>query len=225
MGFVRASRSFAVTCLGMSFSLVQGLVSPMHPLKGHVFIATSVDGYIATRNGNIDWLTSQPTIDGEDFGFADFLKTMDVMIMGRNTFNVVVGFGKEAWAYADLPVVVWTRNMDNVPRPAWLPSSVSIQSASSPKELLEQLLKVNEGYKRAYIDGGKTVQSFLNAGLIDEMTITKIPLVLGDGIPLFSPSDEGKQQPLAHLSTKAYPNGFVVSKYKVVPRRDDDQEK
>ena len=224
MGVARYACILAVVCFGICVSLVQGLVAPMHhhhQLKGYVYIATSLDGYIATRNGNIDWLTGQPTIDGEDFGFAEFLKTIDVMIMGRNTFDVVKGFGKEGWAYGDLPVVVWTRNIDNVQVPEWMPSSVSIHCAASPMELWEEMEAKQKGYKRAYIDGGKTIQSFLNAGLIDEMTITRIPILLGDGIPLFSPLEGAKQQALVHLSTNAYPNGFVISKYKVKPSQED----
>jgi dihydrofolate reductase len=193
-------------------------------LKGYVFIATSLDGYIATQNGNIDWLTNQPTIEGEDFGFADFVKSMDVMLMGRKTFDVVQGFGKEGWAYGDLPVVVWTRDVNKVQVPEWLATSVSVQSAASPMELWQQLQVNNAGYQRAYIDGGKTIQSFLNAGLIQEITITRIPILLGDGIPLFSPSEDGKIQPLIHLSTQAYPNGFVVSKYQVKTSPEDSQE-
>lgn len=76
------------------------------PLKGCVNIATSVDGFIAGKNGDLDWLNSQPQIKGEDFGFAEFLKSVDVMIMGRNTFDVVVGFGRDNWPYGDLPLVV-----------------------------------------------------------------------------------------------------------------------
>lgn len=70
-------------------------------LKGTVNIAVSVDGYIAAKDGSLDWLNNQPTVEGEDFGFADFLKSVDIMIMGRNTFDTVVGFGKEFWAYGE----------------------------------------------------------------------------------------------------------------------------
>ena len=83
-------------------------------MKGAVNMALSVDGFIAGKDGNIDWLNNQPQIEGEDMGFGEFMKSVDVMIMGRNTFDTVVAFGKDLWAYGDLPIVVWTRNVQNV---------------------------------------------------------------------------------------------------------------
>lgn len=183
-------------------------------LKGHVYIATSVDGFIAGKDGNLDWLNSQPTIDGEDFGFADFLRSVDVIIMGRNTFDVVTQFGKEAWAYGELPVIIWTRDVARVQVPEWLPKSVTARSAASPKDLWDEL-EAKGVYKHAYVDGGRTIQSFLNAGLIHRMTLTRIPILLGDGISLFSGNLPCKQTPLKHISTTSYPNGFVISKYDI----------
>ncbi len=208
------SRILKFVYVVISFACALSLSSPLPIMKGCVYIATSVDGFIAEKDGNLDWLTSQPALEGEDFGYADFLKSIDVMIMGRNTFDVVTGFGKEAWSYGDLPVIVWTRNMESVNVPEWLPDTVSVRSAASPIELCEELEAKGE-FKRAYIDGGKTVQMFLNAGLIHHMTLTRIPILLGDGIPLFSGSIESRQRVLKHVSTTPYPNGFVISKYDV----------
>jgi dihydrofolate reductase len=210
------SRILALTYFLAATISVRGLAaSPiMTNLKGCINIATSVDGFIAGKDGGLDWLNNQPVVEGEDFGFSDFLKSIDVMIMGRNTFDVVAGFGKEAWAYGSLPIVVWTRNVDNVKVPEWLPDSVSVQSAASPLELWKDL-ETKEEYKRAYVDGGKTIQSFLNAGLIHHMTLTRIPILLGDGIPLFDGNSDAKQRTLKHVSTQAYPNGFVISKYDI----------
>lgn len=188
----------------------------MPQLRGCVQIATSVDGFIAGKNGDLDWLNNQPTVEGEDFGFADFLKSIDVMIMGRKTFEVVVGFGKEGWVYGDLPVIVWTRNAGSVKVPEWMPQTVSIKSAASPAELWTELEASPSGFKRAYIDGGKTIQSFLNAGLIHHITLTRIPILLGEGIPLFESNPAGKQRTLKHLSTQSYSNGFVTTNYDVI---------
>ena len=97
--------------------------------------------------------------------------------------------------------------------PDWLPDSVSVQAAS-PAELWHDLA-TTKGYTRAYVDGGKTVQSFLNAGLIHHMTLTRVPILLGNGIPLFDGSSAGKRRTLKHLSTLSYSNGFVTSRYDI----------
>jgi dihydrofolate reductase len=188
-------------------------------LKGSVNIAVSVDGFIATKDGNLDWLNNQPMVEGEDFGFSDFLKSVNVMIMGRNTFDTVVSFGPEAWAYGDLPIFVWTRNVANVQVPDWVPATVTVRSSSSPKELWNDVQK-NQKYTHAYVDGGKTIQSFLKAGLIHRLTLTRIPILLGDGIPLFGGVGL-KQSPLQHISTKSYSNGFVISTYDVAYGNDE----
>jgi dihydrofolate reductase len=194
-------------------------------MKGCVFIATSVDGFIAGTDGNLDWLhtlpdpSNGPLEAGEDFGFAEFLNSIDVIIMGRTTFEVVVGFGPEAWAYKDIPLVVLTRNPQNVLLPDWMPPTVSVPTPTStiddsPHDLWTDLKR--QGYKRAYIDGGRTIQTFLNAGMIHELTITKIPILLGNGIPLFGGSGPTREYKLKHSSTRSYPNGYVISKYDVM---------
>lgn len=209
--------------------IAEGLLSPpkaaigMTLLKGTVNIAVSVDGFIAAKDGNLDWLNNQPLAAeaGEDFGFAEFLKSVNVMIMGRNTFDTIVGFGKDAWAYGDLPIVVWSRNVDSVQVPDWLPESVSVRSSSSPEELWKDLEK-NENYTLVYVDGGKTIQSFLNAGTIHRLTLTRVPILLGEGIPLFGGANSSKQRTLKHVSTESHSNGFVVSKYDVDYDHNDD---
>ena len=203
-----------IKCLRMTtLSVDPSLTS----LKGCVNMALSVDGLIAGKDGDMDWLNSQPHVEGGgDMGFADFLAEMEVMIMGRNTFDTVVGFGKDMWPYGKLPILVWTRNVDNVHMPDWIleKKSVVARSATSPKAMLEELESSGK-YTKAYIDGGKTIQSFLQAGLVHELTLTRVPILLGEGTPLFSGMDSITRK-LKHMSTKSYENGMVTSKYTVV---------
>ncbi|MEM8672853.1 MAG: dihydrofolate reductase family protein [Cyanobacteria bacterium P01_G01_bin.67] len=177
-------------------------------LVSSVFIATSLDGFIARIDGKLDWLdAANATVpEGEDCGYRDFMESIDVLIMGRKTYEQVLSFGE--WSYACKPVVVLSSNPIKIP-----PSLVSTvsHSAESPRELCDRLSE--EGAKRLYIDGGNTIQRFLAEGLIDDLTITVIPIILGTGIPLF---DNLKQDILLkHIATKTYDFGFVQSTYKV----------
>ena len=107
--------------------VVEGLSAMSQRLKGAVNIAMTVDGFIATTDGGVDWLNEQPMVEGEDFGFAEFLKSVDVMIMGRSTFDTVVRFGKEMWAYGDLPIYVFTRDASKIVVPDWMPETVIVR--------------------------------------------------------------------------------------------------
>jgi dihydrofolate reductase len=197
-------------------------------MKGTIQIGLTVDGFIAGKDGNIDWLNDQPQIEGEDFGFTDFMKSVDVMVMGRNTFDTVVAFGKDMWAYGDdIPIVVWTRNVANVKIPDWLrdkDNNILIKSSPSAQALWEELQE--KQYTMVYVDGGKTIRSFLKAGLIHRLHLTRIPILLGEGIPLFGGGEEGgmPQQALKHVSTKSYSNGFVVSVYDVESAEETTSE-
>jgi len=178
-------------------------------LKKSVFIATSLDGFIARADGELDWLDAANTIvpEGEDCGYHDFMASIDVLIMGRKTYEKVLSLGQ--WPYAHKPVIVLSRNPLAIP--TQLAPTVS-HSSESPTELCRRLSK--EGAKRLYIDGGLTIQRFLAAGLIDDITITIIPIILGSGIPLF---DNSKQDiHLKHIATTTYDFGFVQLTYKVL---------
>ena len=177
-------------------------------MKASINIAVSVDGMIAEKDGGIDWLNNQPSIEGEDMGFQAFLDSVDVMIMGRNTFEKVLSFGKEAWAYGELPVVVMSRS--HVDIPDHLAKTVS-SSSLNPKALVDKL--ASEGCKHAYVDGGYTIRQFIKDGLIQDMTLTTVPILLGDGIRLFS--DQGPLK-LKLINSKAWPNGMVQNKYEVL---------
>jgi dihydrofolate reductase len=174
--------------------------------KVSVYIATSLDGFIARQDGSIDWLTNIPNPSGEDYGYQHFIDSIDVIVMGRNTFETALSFGE--WPYTKRVIVLSTRTIEIPDR---LPKNVSVQNAS-PSILLESLSA--DGATHLYVDGGKTIQRFLAAGLVDELTITRIPILLGDGLPLFGSIEHDIH--LQHLETKAFANDFVQSKYHVI---------
>lgn len=181
-------------------------------IKASVFIATSLDGFIARKDGNIDWLVSANTTTpkGEDYGYQEFADSVDVIIMGRNSFEKVLTY--KEWPYGKKRVIVLSSR--DVDIPAGLAKTVS-SSSEIPNDMIKRLS--SQGAKHLYIDGGVTIQRFLAAGLIDELTITLIPVLLGEGRPLFSPLT--KDIPLAHIATRTYDNGFVQIKYRVIKNR------
>ncbi|MBO9998945.1 MAG: dihydrofolate reductase [Cyanobacteria bacterium SID2] len=178
--------------------------------KVSVFIATSLDGYIARPNGDIDWLdAANATVpDGEDCGYDALIRTVDVLVMGRKSYEKVLSFG--SWPYGGIPVTVMSRNP--IAFPDSLPKTIQ-HSSEQPQKLYERLAR--EGVSHVYIDGGNTIQRFLAAGLVDELTITIIPVILGDGIPLFGPI--ASDLSLTCVGAKAYDFGFVQLRY-TVPR-------
>jgi dihydrofolate reductase len=176
-------------------------------MKASVYIATSLDGFIARENGDLDWLTGTDSEgSGEDYDFHDFMDSVDFLVMGRKTFEVVASSGK--WPHGNKQVIVLSS------RPVQVPSDVAgaVESQScSPTELVKQLSE--RGAKHLWIDGGKTIQGFLSAGLIQQIIITRIPVLIGTGIPLFGPLN--KDIMLRHIETRSYANGFVQSRYEV----------
>lgn len=146
-------------------------------MANYVYIATSLDGYIADKDGGIDWLMEIPNPDNSDFGFSEFMDSVDALIMGRNTFEKVLTFNE--WIY-NKKVFVLSNHLKTIP--AGYEEKAGIVSGDI-KDIVADLAK--RGYKNLYIDGGKTIQSFLREDMIDEMIITKISILLGDGIPLF----------------------------------------
>ncbi|TLN00104.1 dihydrofolate reductase [bacterium] len=176
--------------------------------KCSVFIATSLDGFIARSDGSIDWLNeaNKSVTPGEDCGYGKFMADVDALVMGRNTFEQVLTF--ESWPYGSTPVVVLShREISLSPN---LPKSVSV-SNKTPTELVASLTE--RGARKIYVDGGLTIQSFFAAGLIDDITITVIPVLLGTGKPLFGPLQTDLH--LVHEGTTAFEFGFVQSRYRV----------
>ena len=153
--------------------------------KISVFIATSLDGYIARKDGDIDWLITfnPPTGDGEDkdCGYSKFYSGIDILVMGRNTYDVVSNFNP--WPYQGKRVVVLSSTL----------TSVSEQAELFNGDITHLVEKLHaEGIKHIYVDGGATVSQFLNADLVDQLIISLIPVVLGSGIPLFSKINHDK---------------------------------
>ncbi|MEE8106052.1 MAG: dihydrofolate reductase family protein [Planctomycetota bacterium] len=169
-----------------------------------VYIATSLDGFIARPDGGFDWLTEPP--EGEDFGWAEFIATVDAMIMGRVTFETVLQF--DGWPYEGTPLTVLSRTLESVPE--HLRDGRAEVSSLTPAALLEQM--AGRGHKRVYVDGGKTVQSFIELDLIDELIVTRVPVLIGQGLPLFGPLD--RDVDWEHVSTKTYAGGLVKTAYR-----------
>lgn len=173
---------------------------------GHVYIAASLDGYIARLDGDLDWLMKHPT-KGEDHGYDAFMDSVDGLVMGRRSYEKVLSFG--AWAYTK-PVVVMSRTLSQADVPPHLEGKVKI-SDLTPHEIMLALYE--EGWKNAYVDGGKLIQSFLRSGLIQDVMLTHVPIFLGSGIPLFGMLEHDID--LKHVKTNSYPSGLVHSKYTV----------
>ena len=176
-------------------------------MKVSAYIATSLDGYIARPNGDINWLMEADDSGGkEDYGYKEFSDTVDCMVMGRNSMEMVMGFPE--WPYEGKRVVVMSNTLKEVA--SQLQNKVELYSGSLT-ELVTRLK--NDGCKRLYIDGGKTIQSFINEELITDVTITKIPILLGEGLSLFGKTKHDIK--LNHIETKSYASGFVKSTYEV----------
>ena len=176
-------------------------------MKVSVFIATSLDGYIARSDGDIDWLMEADNSGGEeDYGYKEFSDTVDCMVMGRNSMEVVMRFPE--WPYKGKRVVVLSNTLKEVA--SQLKDKIELYSGSLTK--LVAGLK-SDGCKRIYIDGGKAIQSFINDDLITDITITRIPILLGEGLSLFG--DTTRDIKLKHIESKSFPSGFVRSTYEV----------
>jgi dihydrofolate reductase len=171
-------------------------------MKASVFVGTSLDGFIARTNGSFDFL---PTGGGEPHGYDEFIATVDAIVMGRNTFEVVAGF--PSWPYGKKPVfVLSTRALATVP-----PGAVVERMSGAPAEIVSQLSV--RGIRHIYVDGGITIQRFLRARLIQHIIITRVPVIIGNGIPLFGGTL--RDILLKHVATRQYASGLVQSEYEV----------
>ena len=157
----------------------------------------------------MDWLhRPEYTVpDVGDYGYGEFIASVDTLVIGRNSFEKVLSFSE--WPYGEMPVVVLSSS--GVSIPTRIQGTVTVEYGS-PEEIVSML--EDRGRQHLYIDGGVTIQRFLRAGLIDEMTITRIPVLLGDGIPLFGAI--GVEVQLKHIATNSYENGFVQNQYQVL---------
>jgi dihydrofolate reductase len=173
-------------------------------MRVSVFIGTSVDGFIAREDGGLDWL---PENGGEPHGYDEFMATVDAVVIGRKTFETVLGY--ESWPYGTKRVIVLSTTLRDLTVPA---GAICELMAGTPAQVVSRLAE--GGVEHVYLDGGATIRGFLNEGLIRSLTITRVPVLLGRGIPLFGtlPGDIR----LEHVSTRAYPSGLVTSEYRVL---------
>jgi dihydrofolate reductase len=170
-------------------------------MKASVFIATSLDGFIARPDGALDWL---PVNGGEPHGYDEFMATVDALVIGRKTFETVLTFN--AWPYGTKPVIVLSTSMTELKAPE---GAVCDLMAGTPREIVTRLAQ--RGMKHLYVDGGVTIQGFLEAGLIQRLIMTRIPVLLGSGIPLFGALPHDIR--LEHVATRSYSSGMVQSEY------------
>ena len=172
-------------------------------MKVSVFVGTSVDGYIARPDGAFDFL---PPNGGEPHGYDEFIASVDALIIGRKTYEVVLAL--DTWPYGEKPVFVLTTKALRTP-PA---GAVVERMTRSPEEVVATLTR--RGFRHAYVDGGVTIQSFLRARLIQYLTITRVPVIIGSGIPLFGLTTGDVM--LKHIKTQQYASGLVKSEYEVL---------
>jgi dihydrofolate reductase len=168
-----------------------------------VFVGVSVDGFLARKNGALDFLDAS---GGEPHGYDEFFASIDVIVIGRNTYEVVLGFG--GWAYGKKRVVVLSSQPLDF---SAIKGGNVEQMSGEPNDIVERLAAT--GAKHLYVDGGITVQRFLRAGLVDRLTVTRVPVLIGEGIPLFG-SLSGDIR-LNHIATTSYKTGLVKSEYSV----------
>lgn len=170
----------------------------------HVFIGTSLDGFIAKPDGDIAWLLERSEL-AEDHGYMAFIADKDAVVMGRGTYEKVLTF--DVWPY-QLPVVVLSRQLADTSVPEHLQGKVRF-SRQTPEQLMEQLAA--ENLQRIYVDGGQLIQSFLRAGLVHEMILSTMPVLIGEGRRLFG--DVNQDMDWRLLSSQSFPSGLVQSRY------------
>jgi len=167
-----------------------------------VFVGISLDGFIARSNGAFDFLSGA---EGEPHGYDEFFATVDAIVMGRNTYETVLPFPK--WPYGEKPVFV----LSTRPLPPAPDGAVVEHMEAAPAEVLSRLAA--RGLDHIYVDGGITIQRFLRAGLIHRLTITRVPVLIGTGIPLFGPVDADIH--VGHIATRHLAGGAVQSEYAI----------
>ena len=173
-------------------------------MKVSAFIGTSVDGFIARPNGDLDFL---PAAGGEPHGYNEFMASVDALVIGRKTFETVQAFPE--WPYGNKHVVVLSsRPLDF----STVREGVVEQMAGAAEEIVAKLAAL--GVQHIYVDGGITIQRFLRAGLVQRLVITRVPVLIGEGIPLFGALPRDLR--LRHIATQHYPSGLVKSEYEVV---------
>lgn len=176
-------------------------------MKTFAYIAQSIDGFIAKPDGNLDWLDHNSY--GEDYGFREFLRNIDVILMGANTFSVIMNF--DEWVYTNKKVFIMSNKIKTEDIPERLRDKVEISNLS-PRKIITVLRE--KGCQEIYVDGGKVIQSFLKEDLVDELIITQIPILLGDGIPLFGKLN--REIKLELVENQSFKSGLIQNRYKII---------
>ena len=171
-------------------------------MRASVFVGTSLDGFIARSNGDLDFL---PPGGGEPHGYDEFMASVDALVMGRNTFEKVLTF--DEWPYGGKPVFVLSTH----PLPPAPPGAIVERMSGPPSDIVSQLAA--RGIGHVYVDGGITIQRFLEAGLIQRLIVTRVPVLIGAGIALFGAVERDIH--LRHIATRHYASGLVQSEYVV----------
>ncbi|HUF08953.1 MAG TPA: dihydrofolate reductase family protein [Rhodothermales bacterium] len=169
-------------------------------MKGSIFVGTSLDGFIARANGALDFLHAE---GAEPYGFDEFLASVDALVMGRKTYETALAFG--SWFYGSKPVfVLSSKELAKVPKGA-----VVERMSGTPADIVSTLS--TRGIEHIYVDGGNTIQQFLRDGFIERLIISRVPVLIGSGIPLFGPLQNDLA--LKHVATRQYASGLVQSEY------------
>ena len=174
----------------------------------------SLDGFIARKDGRLDFLEGPPEAKGKrrrggDHGYGKFIRSIDALVWGRGTYETVLGFGK--WYHGKKKIVVLSRRKPDLEAARKRGGDVEWMKGE-PKAIVAALAK--RGYRRLYVDGGVTVQRFLRAGLIDRIIVSRLPVLIGSGIPLFG--ELSKDAWFTHVATRTFPGGMVQSEYRRV---------
>ncbi|HYB79475.1 MAG TPA: dihydrofolate reductase family protein [Thermoplasmata archaeon] len=179
-------------------------------MKTSVFVGASVDGFIARENGSLDFLMMGENLDN---GFEAFVATIDAQVIGRKTFDWARGWLRGhpgQWPF-EKPLFVLTRH----PQRLSIPNGVTCEVLNgTPQQVVSHLGR--RGFRHLYVDGGKTIQGFLRAGRVDRLIVTRVPVLIGEGIPLFGALPHDVR--LKHIRTKVYRKGLVQTEYRVLPR-------
>lgn len=168
-----------------------------------VFVGTSLDGFLARPDGTFDFL---PAGGGEEHGYTAFMASVDALVIGRKTYETVLAF--ETWPYADKPVYVLSKR---ALAPA--PAGARVERMEGEPAAIAAALEAR-GVRHAYVDGGVTIQGFLAAGLVQRLVVTRVPVLIGVGRPLFGPT--GRDVRLRHVETRTTASGLVTSEYEVL---------
>jgi len=173
-------------------------------LRASVFVGTSVDGFLARPDGALDFL---PADGGGDNGYEAFMAGVDALVIGRKTYETALGFG--SWPYGEKPVFVLSTRPLAPP-----PAGARVERLGGEPAAIAASLEAR-GIGHAYVDGGVTIQGFLRAGLIQRLVVTRVPVLIGQGLPLFGALDADVK--LAHVATRTLESGLVQSEYAVLP--------